>query len=210
MSAEGQSEDRVQVTWSEVTNQRPAENISLARCKSIPDSDLLLVSAPGERSRIETCKPRGENREISLSLLLCIHPSHLHWPSYDCYSVWSRMSASLSVCIHPKTECHPLFVCSVNHIINMRQILDWDSIIPQLLSRAKHWVISSWITWLPTSRHSQVCSHVPIIRSMSLITHLDLTQAKVRLKWECQCRQCLPFFKNQQATFSIVPEMMQL
>ena len=27
---------------------------------------------------------------------------------------------------------------------------------------------------------------------MSLITHLDLTQAKVRLKWECQCRQCLP------------------
>ena len=57
MSAEGQSEARARVTWSEVTNQRPPDNISLARCKSIPDSDLLLVSAPGERSRIETCKP---------------------------------------------------------------------------------------------------------------------------------------------------------
>ena len=78
MSAESQSKARTRVTWSALTNQRPADNISLARCKSIPDSDLLLVSAPGERSRIETnLQTCGENQKTSLSLLLLIHPPSL-------------------------------------------------------------------------------------------------------------------------------------
>ena len=146
------------------------------------------ATAHGERSRIETCEPAEKIGKYPF-------PFHFYLPSLqsllhlDCYS-WFCLVKNVCVIVSSNSSRNWVsFICQtvVNHTINsMRQILAWDSIIPQLLSRAKHWVISSWITLFPTSRHSQVCSMFRSSGPRSLIAHQGLATIKNQVKFVSQ------------------------